>query len=182
MANNSSDKQTPRPHAHTESGARRRRNFLLLLPALVFGGAAATIASAAFRFLRPFASKTVDKSELAWLPVAPLSELAGGQPLMRKVSVERAAGWASTREERTVYVLPQQNGRVLSAVCPHENCEVVWRDDARDFLCPCHDSRFAPDGARISGPAQRGLYEIPARVENGILQIQTPSPTPDPAA
>lgn len=166
------------PHASREmktaaDGGRRR--FILWLPAAVFAAVASTFAAAAFRFLRPRdAATSAQASAEAWTNVAPASELAGERPVMRKVSIERTTGWASRREERAVFILPTA-GRVVSAVCPHEGCEVEWRDEARDFFCPCHDSRFAPDGERIEGPAQQGLAQLPSRVENGVLQIQYPS-------
>jgi Rieske Fe-S protein len=91
---------------------------------------------------------------------------------MRSVLVEHRAGWANAVEEHIVYVLPNREGQVLSAVCPHEGCNVAWRDDAKNFACPCHDSAFAPDGARLYGPSRRGLDSLPSRVQNGVLQVQ----------
>ena len=101
-----------------------------------------------------------------------VSELAGEKPVMRNVKVEQEAGWATTMEDRVIYVLPGPDHQVLSAICPHEGCQVVWRDDANTFSCPCHDSNFAANGARVDGPALRGLDPLPTRVENGILQVQ----------
>lgn len=161
--------------AANKDATRGRRNFLLAFPALVFAGVAATVAAAAFRFLRPFASgvssgATVDDG--AWATLAPLAELRGAQPIMRELGVERVAGWTSEREERRVYVLPQDNNRVLSTVCPHEGCEVVWRERENDFLCPCHDSYFNARGQHTRGPARQDLAQLPTRVENGVLQIR----------
>ena len=156
-------------------GAKRgdRRSFLLLIPALVFASAAGTVVAAALRFLRPLASSGAGES---WTTLAPVAELAGAQPAARKVAFERAAGWTSAREERLVYVLGRGEARrVLSAVCPHEGCEVLWRAEERDFFCPCHDSRFSPEGDPMSGPARAPLAELPARVENGLLQVQFPA-------
>ncbi|HKP72614.1 MAG TPA: Rieske 2Fe-2S domain-containing protein [Pyrinomonadaceae bacterium] len=162
-------------------GARRR--FLLLFPVGVFGAIAATLAASAFRFLRPqqqIAAAVDSTSQAQWTEVAPLSELTGDAPLVRKVAVRHDAGWSSRVEERTVFVLPQQNNRVVSAVCPHEGCEVEWRADERSFLCPCHDSRFTADGAPTSGPAVRNLDELPAQVENGVLKIRYQPGAPAP--
>jgi Rieske Fe-S protein len=162
------------PREPLASRARGRRNFLLIFPALVCAGIASTVAAAAYRFLRPLASSTSPSANdnAAWTRLAPLSELKGEQPIMREVAVEHVAGWTSALEGRRVYVLPSQDNRVVSAVCPHEGCEVVWRARERDFLCPCHDSRFDAQGQRQNGPAQQDLAQIPSRVENGVLQIQ----------
>jgi Rieske Fe-S protein len=144
-----------------------RRDFLLLLPFSVFAGMVATMASSAFRFLRPYAPSGVTTE---WLDVAPVAQLQGDKPQIRTIAVERQSGWTVAREEHYVYVRP--NKEVLSSACPHENCDVTWRDDLNRFLCPCHDSTFAADGARLTGPARRGLDPLPSRVQNGVLQVQ----------
>ena len=145
-----------------------RRDFLRLLPLGLLAGVAATVLSAAYRFLRPADGGAGGD----WAQVAPVSALTGGEPITRKLLLTRETGWAREQEARTVFVLPQAAPRVLDAACPHEGCEVVWRGDERKFFCPCHDSRFTPDGERVDGPAARGLYELPARVENGVLEIR----------
>jgi len=142
-----------------------RRSFLKLLPlAAVF----ASIGGAAFRFLRPRLSAATD----SWLDVAPVSELTGPQPISRKIVAEQMSGWAITTEEHNVFVLPAKNNQVLSTICPHEGCEVVWEQARNRFSCPCHESYFAADGSRISGPAARGLDPLPVRVQDGKLQVQ----------
>ena len=148
----------------TDSNQPTRRSFLLLVPLGVF----ASLAGAAFRFLRPRISAATDR----WLDVAPLNELAGAQPLSRKVAAEHIAGWAITTEEHNVFVLPARNNQVVSAICPHEGCEVLWEQERNRFSCPCHESYFSADGARVSGPAPRGLDPLPTRVQDGKLQVQ----------
>lgn len=145
-----------------------RRNFLLLIPLGIFAALAGAVATAALRFLRP--TETAQDSE--WLNVGAVAQLKGDQPIMRSVVAEHRAGWASTREEHFVYVLPGQNSQVVSSICPHEGCNVTWRGDSNQFVCPCHDSFFGADGARLSGPSRRGLDPLPSREENGMLQIQ----------
>lgn len=150
-------------HMATENS---RRSFLKLLPVGALAAVLASIGGAAFRFLRP----RVAAASESWLDVATLSELTGPQPLSRKVAAEHFAGWAVTTEEHTVFVLP--GNKVLSAVCPHEGCEVAWEQNTNRFSCPCHESFFAADGARVSGPAPRGLDTLPTRVQDGKLQCQ----------
>jgi menaquinol-cytochrome c reductase iron-sulfur subunit len=107
-----------------------------------------------------------------WIDVAPLSDLKGTQPLARKIVAEHIAGWAAVTEEHSVYILPAKNNQVLSAICPHEGCEVSWQTDTNLFSCPCHESYFAADGSRIKGPALRGLDALPTRQHEGKLQVQ----------
>ncbi|HJT65068.1 MAG TPA: ubiquinol-cytochrome c reductase iron-sulfur subunit [Pyrinomonadaceae bacterium] len=155
---------------------RSRRSFLGLLPLGVFAGVFVSISAAAFRFLRPRLSAPSEQ----WLDVATLSELSGPQPIAKKVLAEHVSGWVITNEEHNVFVLPAKNNQVLSPICPHEGCEVSW-EQARDrFSCPCHESFFAADGARLSGPAPRGLAALPTRVQDGKLQVQYHvNPDPD---
>ena len=147
---------------------KSRRAFVLLLPFAAIGGMFATVATAAFRFLRPVVSARSEK----WIDVAQIAELSGNKPAARKIVAEQVAGWAKSLAEHSVYILPGKNNQVLSADCPHEGCEVSWRDDENVFSCPCHDSNFAADGSRIYGPARRGLHPLPSRVADGKLQVQ----------
>lgn len=165
MLEDTSKQDSPRKKSRPDEG---RRNFLLLFPLGIFAAVAGTMLTAAFRFLHPHVKTMAAK----WSDVAPLSELSGERPVMRSILAEHDAGWASTVEEHFVYVLPYKNHQVLSSVCPHEGCNVSWRDDTSGFYCPCHDSYFAADGERVSGPSRRGLDPLPSRTENGVLQVQ----------
>jgi len=42
-----------------------------------------------------------------------------------------------------------------------------WNDAECTWDCPLHASRFAPDGARIEGPAVRDLEAL-ARTSGGV--------------
>ena len=145
-----------------------RRSFLQLLPWGVFLGVFGSIGGAAFRFLRPRIAAASEQ----WVDVATLPELTGPQPLAKKVVAEHASGWAVTTEAHNVFVLPAKNNQVLSPICPHEGCEVMWEQSRNRFSCPCHESYFAADGSRISGPSPRGLDPLPTRVQDGKLQVQ----------
>lgn len=147
-----------------DSDQPTRRSFLLLVPL----GILATITGAAFRFLRPKISAASDQ----WLDVAALNEISGTHPVGRKVVAEQIAGWTITTEDHNVFVLPSRSNQVVSAICPHEGCEVLWEQERNRFSCPCHESYFGADGARISGPSPRGLDQLPTRVQDGKLQVQ----------
>ncbi len=49
--------------------------------------------------------------------------------------------------------------RALSLRCTHLGCTVGLDRAAGQLVCPCHGSRFALDGAPISGPAGKPLHD-----------------------
>ncbi len=44
----------------------------------------------------------------------------------------------------------------ISTVCTHLGCIATRTNEGR-FECPCHGSKFAPDGKVVGGPAPKGL-------------------------
>lgn len=46
----------------------------------------------------------------------------------------------------------------LAAVCPHQYCIVKWDQDTAVYVCPCHRSRFGPEGlVRTGSQSSRAL-------------------------
>lgn len=63
----------------------------------------------------------------------------------------------------------------LNLTCPHLGCHPTWHQAKQRFLCPCHGSAFTPDGARLSGPAPRGLAQIALELNPQGQLIALPS-------
>ena len=59
----------------------------------------------------------------------------------------------------------------VNAACTHKGCVVVWNSANKEFVCPCHDAKFAADGAVRQGPADKPLQSFPAKIENGQVLV-----------
>jgi menaquinol-cytochrome c reductase iron-sulfur subunit len=69
--------------------------------------------------------------------------------------------------------------QIFAINCAHLGCPVRWFPQSGLFMCPCHGGAYYADGARASGPPERGLFEYRYRVEQGHLSIQVGEmPTP----
>ena len=69
--------------------------------------------------------------------------------------------------------------QVFAINCAHLGCPVRWFPQSSLFMCPCHGGAYYADGARASGPPERGLFEHEYKVEGGELLIRAGEmPTP----
>lgn len=62
-------------------------------------------------------------------------------------------GW----DKYALYRDPQGVLHRVSAVCTHLGCVVRWNSAETSWDCPCHGSRFDPDGRVLHGPATHPL-------------------------
>ena len=60
--------------------------------------------------------------------------------------------------------------------CTHLGCTVPWRQDEKQFHCPCHSSLFNTRGEVTGGPAPRPLDIFPIELVDGNLVVDTSSP------
>jgi glycine/D-amino acid oxidase-like deaminating enzyme/nitrite reductase/ring-hydroxylating ferredoxin subunit len=55
----------------------------------------------------------------------------------------------------------------VSTRCTHLGCQVKWNSAERSWDCPCHGSRFSPEGDVLQGPAVRALELKTEELESG---------------
>jgi glycine/D-amino acid oxidase-like deaminating enzyme/nitrite reductase/ring-hydroxylating ferredoxin subunit len=76
-------------------------------------------------------------------------------------AVRRGQGKIIDWNGKTVAAYRDEHGAttIRSATCTHMGCLVAWNGAERTWDCPCHGSRFKPNGDVISGPAETPLPE-----------------------
>jgi len=84
-------------------------------------------------------------------------------------------------QDQQVYIVRTSGGFfAVSAVCTHLGCVTQWKPEANMIACPCHGSKFQPDGKKIEGPAPRPLphYSISLTADGELLvdKLQTIKP------
>ena len=131
-----------------------------------------------FRDLQRSVHVPLDALSEPWRPVEFDARTvdAAGRPLLLKGAVLRTPSTADRASEV----------KALCLTCPHEICYVTLRDDTRTvpfdagprpdhplFVCACHFSVFDPvaDGARLSGPSERGLFRFRLDLESDMVRI-----------
>jgi glycine/D-amino acid oxidase-like deaminating enzyme/nitrite reductase/ring-hydroxylating ferredoxin subunit len=82
-----------------------------------------------------------------------LNELAGLAPGDATI-----AEW----EGNKVALYKDDNGQVhaVNPTCRHAGCIVTWNSAEKTWDCPCHGTRYAPNGDLLTGPATRDLEQI----------------------
>ncbi|MUG91280.1 Rieske 2Fe-2S domain-containing protein [Scytonema sp. UIC 10036] len=66
----------------------------------------------------------------------------------------------------------ENNGLIaVNSTCTHAGCAVNWEANQKSFVCPCHESKFAPDGKVLGGPATKPLQTYTAKLEGGDVLV-----------
>jgi len=80
--------------------------------------------------------------------------------------LRRGDGMILSLDGQKVAASRDEAGRVTlrSPTCTHMGCTVAWNGAERTWDCPCHGSRFRPDGEVLSGPAESPLEPIATKV------------------
>ena len=147
-------------HEDPEGSLNRRQFFVRLgLGSLAVAGAGTAVF--AYQFLSP--NVLYEPS-----PIVNAGKPASYPP--DSVTLDPATGIFVVRETQGFYA--------LSAVCTHLGCLTAWKPDLGIIACPCHGSKFKPDGTKIAGPAPRPLPWLRMWLsDDGDLMVDRSSPT-----
>jgi len=56
--------------------------------------------------------------------------------------------------------------------CTHFGCTVNWSPEREEYVCPCHDGVYGPDGRVRSGPPSRPLPTLPVERRDGLVVVR----------
>ena len=71
-------------------------------------------------------------------------------------------------------IVVSNNGTLaaLNPTCTHKGCDVEWKGDSTELVCPCHGSKFGVDGAVLAGPASTSLPVYEFKQEGDLIKVK----------
>lgn len=169
------------PFGHLPGGAAQpakpaansRRALLFKAALLVNGALGAVLAVPILGYiLGPVFRKR--SSEESWVSLGPASHFPEGETRLAEYRnpVTTPSDGATAKLPCWVRHIGGNRFQVFAINCAHLGCPVRWFAQSKLFLCPCHGGAYYADGARASGPPERGLFEYAYRVRGGNLMIR----------
>jgi cytochrome b6-f complex iron-sulfur subunit len=151
--------------------ALTRKEFLVRL---AIGGTVLGASSAVASFLESCSNPAEPQSSS--LPTIP------GTVNGNKVTVDISAGSSLAQNGfaivqytgGTLLVARTDDGvyHAMTSICTHQSCTVnQFNSSTKEFICPCHGSRFSNTGAVTNGPAAAPLKQYVTSVNANQLTI-----------
>jgi menaquinol-cytochrome c reductase iron-sulfur subunit len=163
-----------------------RRGFFMKLGILFNGFAAIVVAVPIVRFLLSSVARGQANGYLSWVHLGDVTNFPEGETRMATFHNPFVMPTDGKTVDTACWVrrISGDQFQVFAINCAHLGCPVRWFPQSGLFMCPCHGGAYYRDGSRASGPPERGLFEYPYRIENGVLTINAGQlPTPgDPVA
>ena len=158
-----------------------RRGLLMKLGIWFYRLVAIAITVPIERFLLSSVTRGRASSYLSWVPLGPVSEFPEGETRLATFRNPNVMPTDGKTVDTACWVrrVAGDQFQVFAVNCAHLGCPVRWFPQSALFMCPCHGGAYYGDGSRASGPPERGLFEYPYKVENGLVTIQAGElPTP----
>jgi Rieske Fe-S protein len=158
-----------------------RRGLFMKLGMLFNGLVAAALAVPILRYVLSPGARARVNAYLDWVSLGRVSEFPEGETRLatfRNPTVMPADG-KTVDTACWVRRIEGEQFQVFAINCAHLGCPVRWFPQSGLFMCPCHGGAYYRDGSRASGPPERGLFEYPYKVKDGLITIQAGElPTP----
>jgi Rieske Fe-S protein len=162
-----------------------RRGLLMKLGILFNGVVAAALAMPIGRYVLSSVTRGRGNRYLSWVSLGRVSDYPEGETRLAtfRNPYEMPTDGKTVDTACWVRRVAGEQFQVFAINCAHLGCPVRWFPQSGLFMCPCHGGAYYRDGSRASGPPERGLFEYPYKVENGLVTIQAGElPTPGAAA
>jgi len=158
--------------ANTKAAGHSRRVFLFKLSLLINGAVGAVLAVPIIGYILGPALKK-SSSNNSWINLGPLSDFPEGETRLVNYRNPITTTWDGQTGDVPCWVrrISGDTFQVFAINCAHLGCPVRWFAQSKLFLCPCHGGAYYADGARASGPPERGLFEYQHKISNGTLMI-----------
>jgi Rieske Fe-S protein len=161
-----------------------RRGLFMKLGILFNGLVATALAAPIVRFLLSSVTQGRAGGYLSWVPLGQVSEFPEGETRLASFRNPYVMPTDGKTVDTACWVrrIEGEQFQVFAVNCAHLGCPVRWFPQSGLFMCPCHGGAYYRDGSRASGPPERGLFEYPHKIENGLVTIQagelfTPGPS-----
>jgi len=114
-----------------------------------------------------------DASFNSWTSLGPIDAFPTGETRLTYYRNPAQNPWDGQTGNVACYVRRETNSqfKVFAINCAHLGCPVRWFPQSQLFMCPCHGGVYYADGARASGPPERGLFTYDWQIVAGELQI-----------
>ena len=158
-----------------------RRGMLVKIGIFFNGLVAAALAVPIARYLLSSVTRGRAGGYLSWVPLGPVSQFPEGETRLATFRSPYVMPTDGKTVDTACWVrrVAGEKFQVFAVNCAHLGCPVRWFPQSGLFMCPCHGGAYYRDGARASGPPERGLFEYASKVDNGVLTIQAGElPTP----
>ena len=152
-----------------------RRDFVKVVTATLSTIMGAAMGIPVISYLIDPALKT--QSGEAWIPLGPLDGYPIGSPKAFSFTRSNINGWEKTVNSYGGFILRKSENDLLalSSRCTHLSCRVNWVEERNEYVCPCHNAQFGPEGKVHAGPPPTALDHFETKVEDGDLYILFPA-------
>jgi len=164
----------------TDNTISRRGLFMKM--GILFNGLVATaLAVPVVRFILSSVTRGRANGYLSWISLGTINQFPEGETRLATFRNPYVTPTDGKTADTACWVrrIAGEQFQVFAINCAHLGCPVRWFPQSGLFMCPCHGGAYYQDGSRASGPPERGLFQYPYKIQDGLVSIQAGElPTP----